>query len=236
MPKFSTCRSPWIQIRAQRSSTNGSSRAVTSASKRQARAAEEGVRVLGHLAVLGPERRRVGLHQRREGVVEGVDDQLGPALLLPWSVPSRDPRRGRRRAAPTRQVEPSPSAVGRDRLPAHASSGSSRAVEDRVDVLGVAHERRASAAAWARTRGSSCRGQRGRARTGAGDVVLRRDLEAHLGRPVVLVGQPGDDGVGGRVVPAVEQATGAPGADPVVLPDRAASRTGSPPSQACPVR
>ena len=43
---------------------------TTSAKNRHARAAVEGVRVAGHRPVLRPERRRVGLHQRREGVAE----------------------------------------------------------------------------------------------------------------------------------------------------------------------
>src|SRR4029077_9593223 len=63
-------------------------------------------------------------------------------------------------------------------------------------------------------------GERGCAGPGARDVVLGCDFQAHLRRPVVLVAQAGDDGVGGRVVPAVEEATGTPGPDPVVPPHR----------------
>jgi hypothetical protein len=43
-------------------------------------AAVEGVRVGGHLAVLGAEGRRVGAHQRREGVAQHLDDHGRPVL------------------------------------------------------------------------------------------------------------------------------------------------------------
>ena len=63
--------------------------------------------------------------------------------------------------------------------------------------------------------------QRGRAVAGPGDLVPGDDLEAHLGRPPLLVVEPGDHRVGGGVVPHVEQPPGTPGAQPVVLPDGA---------------
>ena len=64
-------------------------------------------------------------------------------------------------------------------------------------------------------------GLRGRTVAGPGDLVAGDHLEAHLGRPPLLVVEPGDHRVGGRVVPHVEQPAGAPGAHPVVLPDGA---------------
>ena len=93
MPKFSTCRSPWIQIRPLSSSTNGSSLGGHVGVEQAGRAAVEGVRVGGHRAVLRPERDRVGLHQRREGVVEDRDDQVGALLGSGHGATMPDPRR-----------------------------------------------------------------------------------------------------------------------------------------------
>ena len=74
MPKFSTCRSPWIQIRAalvvgERVVLDRDVGVVEAGA-----AAVEGVGVRRHLAVLGAERLGVGPHQGREGVVEHLDD------------------------------------------------------------------------------------------------------------------------------------------------------------------
>ena len=75
--------------------------------------------------------------------------------------------------------------------------------------------------AWTRTRGSSpVDRQLGRTRAGLAQLALGRDLQAHLGRPPVLVVEPRDDGRRGRVVPDVEQPARSPRADPVVLPLR----------------
>jgi hypothetical protein len=67
--------------------------------------------------------------------------------------------------------------------------------------------------------------ERGGAVAGACHLVPGGDLETHLGRPPVLVGQPVHDRVGRAVVPDVEQPAGAPGAHPVVLPGLAVEDT-----------
>ena len=67
---------------------------------------------------------------------------------------------------------------------------------DQRDVLGVADDRQRPQ----RRRpdpGQLVVDQRGRAVSGSGDLVAGDDLEAHLGRPPLLVVEPGDHRVGG---------------------------------------
>ncbi len=83
----------------------------------------ERVRVRGHLAVLGPERHRVRLHQRREGVVEDGDDQLA-ALLVRHAVQSANPAPIRHSARGAVSAPPTASRAsrGRGRRPGHPAA------------------------------------------------------------------------------------------------------------------
>ena len=76
MPKFSACRSPWIQTRPVRSSAHGSRAFGQVVVEEAGRAAVERERVGGHLPVLAAERRRVGLHEWRERLLQHVDHEL----------------------------------------------------------------------------------------------------------------------------------------------------------------
>ena len=93
-------------------------------------------------------------------------------------------------------------------------------VAHHVDVLGVADGAEGAQGLDPDPRQLAVDGEHGGARTGLAQLALGRDLQAHLGGPPVLVVEAGDDGRRGRVVPDVEQAAGAPGAHPVVLPLR----------------
>ena len=81
MPKFSACRSPWIQIRAAPLVDPLVVPARDVGVEQAGGAAVERERVGRHLAVLHPEGRWVGSHQRRERLAEHVDDLLGAPLV-----------------------------------------------------------------------------------------------------------------------------------------------------------
>lgn len=79
MPKFSACRSPWIQTREVRSSARVVQVGDVGVEEGGA-APVEGEGVGGHRAELGPEGGRARGHEVGEGVGEGVDDAARPLL------------------------------------------------------------------------------------------------------------------------------------------------------------
>ena len=92
MPKFSACRSPWIQTRLVR--VVGLVRPCARPCRRRTgtRAPVERERVGGHLAELRAEALRVGLHEWRERLVERRPRSAAAAWSGPWSPCAHSPQ------------------------------------------------------------------------------------------------------------------------------------------------
>ena len=146
MPKFSTCRSPWIQIRPL--SVVGERVVLVGRRRRRRGRRCRGRRRAGRAAILRNFARnasRVGLHQRRERVVEDSTIRLAARLV------------GGMRHPATRC--PGPDAPGGSRSPpARSSSSASRSVTARSP-------RRQAPAGSSVTRASTCIGWWARARS-----------------------------------------------------------------------
>ena len=121
-------------------------------------------------------------------------------------------------AGPVRQVQPAAPSRSSARAACRRTSSwsSCEPVADRRRRARCRRRPRARAAPGRAPAAARGRTARRRRRPAPATSCRVGDLEAHLGRPPVLVGQPGDDRGGRGVVPDVEQSASAPAARPVV--------------------